>query len=91
MSKPNRTQPTINPPIPQEATQPDKPLDVKALQEATANLNRYSANRESARDLIRIQWWSEGMVEHLLKGEEAYFQSLKNKVAALIQGATRIP
>ena len=75
--------------LPVEAPVVDKPLDMKALQEMTTQLNQYTKTRLIIR-LEIAQKYTEGLTEFLLKGEETYFLSLKNKVASLIQGATRI-
>ena len=75
--------------VPVEAPQVDKPLDTKALEKALSELHEHTKQRPGYRHGLE-QVFSPELTEYLLKGEEAYLQSLKNKIAALIQGATRI-
>jgi hypothetical protein len=88
------TRPIINPPLPVEAPapKPDKPLDVEGLYSALSKLHYYEESRAKLRCELVESYKSphKDLGDSLLKGEEAYFQSLKNKVAALIEGATRI-
>ena len=78
--------------IPSPSEQPpqaEKLLDTKELQYACTKLNMYTNVRVKTRLDIADSRDTE-LAEFLLKAEEGYFQSLKNKVAAIIQGATRI-
>ena len=79
------------PTVPVEAPQQvvDSPLDVEALEKAIVKLNAYAAQRSVER-LDLADKHDRDLLEFLLKGEEAYFQSLKDKVALVIRGATRI-
>ena len=76
------------PPLPVEAPA-DKPLDVEGLEKAVVKLNAYAAQRNVDR-LDLADKHERDLLDFLLKAEEAYFQSLKNKVAKIIEGATRI-
>ena len=84
-----RTLPTINPNLPEEPV--DKPLDTKALEEALKELHGHTEKRAVLRHCLgNGEAFTKEFAVYLLQGEEQYLQSLKNKVAALIQGATRI-